>query len=64
MAGIDTQMNGVDAPQHTALQLKELGNADFKAGHYDKAIKHYSNAIGSPTRSFAELTCCRIKLDR
>jgi hypothetical protein len=51
MAGTDTQMNGVDAPQHTAMQLKELGNADFKAGHYDQAIIHYSQAIGNSTCS-------------
>jgi hypothetical protein len=52
MVGTDTQMNGVDGAQHTAVQLKELGNADFKAGHYDKAINHYSNAIGSPACCF------------
>jgi hypothetical protein len=30
-----------------AIRLKALGNEDFKNGHFDKAIKHYSRAIGS-----------------
>lgn len=33
-----------------AIRLKELGNQDFKAGHYDKAIEHYSKAIGISCR--------------
>jgi len=43
MSGI----NGIETLQQTALQLKERGNADFKAGHFDKAIEHYSRAIGT-----------------
>jgi len=47
-----SEMNGVETLQQTALQLKERGNADFKAGHFDKAIEHYSRAIGTtPSRS-------------
>ena len=29
------------------IQLKELGNQDFKNGNYDKAIVHYTRAIGA-----------------
>jgi hypothetical protein len=50
MSATSSAMNGIETPQ-TALQLKELGNADFKAGHFDKAIEHYSRAIGMPRMS-------------
>lgn len=30
-----------------AIRLKALGNEDFKNGRFDKAIEHYSKAIGS-----------------
>lgn len=37
--------NGAD--KESAIRLKELGNLDFKNGHFDKAIEHYSKAIGT-----------------
>lgn len=40
-----TTMNGIEASED-AIRLKELGNQDFKNGHYDKAIEHYTRAIG------------------
>ena len=40
-----TDLNGVENAE-TAVHLKELGNQDFKEGHFDKAILHYSKAIG------------------
>lgn len=52
MTGMEdvTTINGsVDA--ETAIRLKELGNADFKDGHYNKAIENYSKAIGIPATS-------------
>jgi hypothetical protein len=52
MTGMEdvTTVNGsVDA--ETAIRLKELGNADFKDGHYTKAIENYSKAIGIPATS-------------
>lgn len=39
-------MNGVEY-SHDAIRLKELGNQDFKNGHYDRAIENYSRAIGT-----------------
>jgi serine/threonine-protein phosphatase 5 len=44
MEDISTVNGSVDG--EAAIRLKELGNADFKNGHYDKAIEHYSKAIG------------------
>ena len=41
-----TTMNGVEY-SHDAIRLKELGNQDFKNGHYDRAIENYSRAIGT-----------------
>jgi hypothetical protein len=32
--------------KESAIRLKELGNEDFKQGHFDKAVEHYSRAIG------------------
>ena len=37
--------NGTD--KDFAIHFKELGNKDFKAGHFDKAIEHYSKAVGN-----------------
>jgi len=37
--------NGTDTD--SAIHFKELGNKDFKAGHFDKAIEHYSKAVGN-----------------
>jgi hypothetical protein len=37
-------MNGIEVADD-ALHLKELGNQEFKCGHYDKAIEYYTNAI-------------------
>jgi len=45
MSTSSNTVNGTNDSQD-AVRLKELGNQDFKAGHYDKAIKHYSKAIG------------------
>jgi hypothetical protein len=39
-------LNGFEDGQD-AIQLKELGNQDFKHGHYDRAIDHYTRAIGT-----------------
>jgi tetratricopeptide (TPR) repeat protein len=44
MEDISTVNGSVDG--EAAIRLKELGNADFKNGRYDKAIEHYSKAIG------------------
>jgi hypothetical protein len=52
MTGMEdvTTVNGsVDG--ETAIHLKELGNTDFKDGHYTKAIENYSKAIGIPATS-------------
>ena len=38
-----TTLNG---PEEDPIRLKELGNQDFKNGHFDKAIEHYTRAIG------------------
>jgi hypothetical protein len=45
MSTSSSTVNGTDDGKD-AIRLKELGNQDFKAGHYDKAIEHYSKAIG------------------
>ena len=39
-------MNGIEVANN-ALRYKELGNQDFKNGHYDKAIEHYTRGIGA-----------------
>ena len=39
-------LNGFEDGQD-AIQLKELGNQQFKKGNYDKAIEHYTRAIGT-----------------
>jgi hypothetical protein len=39
-------LNGFENVQDV-IQLKELGNQDFKNGNYDKAIVHYTRAIGT-----------------
>jgi hypothetical protein len=35
--------------KESAIRLKELGNEDFKNSHFDKAVVHYSRAIGITT---------------
>lgn len=48
-------LNGFeDGPD--AIQLKELGNQDFKNGNYQKAIEHYTRAIGTSLK----YTCLRL----
>jgi len=41
----NTTINGLEDSEN-AIRHKELGNQDFKKGHYDKAISHYTTAIG------------------
>jgi|SRR5271170_1324221 len=41
-----TTINGLEDSEN-AIRHKELGNQDFKNGHYDKAISHYTRAIGN-----------------
>ena len=51
MSTSSSTVNGTDDGKD-AIRLKELGNQDFKAGHYDKAIEHYSKAIGIVSLAF------------
>ena len=41
-----TQPEAVDSKKQ-AEQVKELGNAAFKAGKFPDAIEHYTRAIGA-----------------
>jgi hypothetical protein len=52
-------VNGTSDAQN-AVYLKELGNQDFKDGHYDKAITHYTNAIGTHPPSSVDLETASI----
>jgi hypothetical protein len=52
-------VNGTSDSQN-AVHLKELGNQDFKEGHYDKAITHYTSAIGTYPPIFIDLDTASI----
>jgi hypothetical protein len=40
-----SQPNGTETD--SAISFKELGNKHFKEGHFEKAMEHYSKAVGT-----------------